>query len=199
MNQHLNRGLVLLPFLTAMLAGCGDDGSALPSPAVRASSSIAYRLTPTLNPSNDKNGSRVVAKAPPTGTTGLIEELGLVGTFDVLQAIPNAPDLQLDYEITRVALESVDATGQVEPRAPQVMAQGDDVGRIQIRASDGTLAMRLRATVDGLEYELTGEAGPDRYSLAAGQLVLRGVTIQTPDGEPYFGTPTLTFFAAPES
>jgi hypothetical protein len=198
MNQRLRRSLLAIPLFAATFVGCGGEGSESNTQGAVRASSITYRLTPTLVPSIDKNGSRIGVKVPPTGPTGLIEEVGLVGTLTVVGLTPSAADLMLDYQISRVALEGVDATGQVFPFAPQVLGQGEDIGHIQVRV-DGTLAMRLRATVDSLEYELTGEAGPDRYSLAAGQLVLRGVTIQTPDGEPYFGTPTLTFFAAPES
>jgi len=166
--------------------------------SANARSPITYRLSAAAEPWYSRDGSFLGVKFPAWGPTGLIAQVGLEGTFQAISETPPPGDL-IDYRITQVNMTTLD-----QRVVSGISAQGEEIGRIQLR-TDGTFSMTLQIAIPelGETFDLSihpiHDPSPPQYILENGRLLLRGVELNTPFDEPYFGTPLIYLWADPES
>ena len=189
------RFVSMLCILGAVVVGCGSEDQSASSQGVSAAGpGITYHLTAAPEPELERDGSFIGVKFPPFGPTGLVADVGVSGTLQVVRETPTSEDVTLEYQIIGVDITSLN------PRVlGDISTHGNDIGRIQLHR-DGTLSMELHIPILGVNYDLSAYLPePRQYPLENGQLLFRGVFLRTAFDEPYFGLPGLFLWADPES
>lgn len=210
MTRQMKRATFCGCLTVLLFSGCGSNGGGSSSTqSVATAAPITYQLAVAADTDpNIGDGSFIAILADPISNDYASGSEGrLSGTFQVVPEAPASSDIVLEYRVVGVDLLPASLPGVP---TQTISVHSGDVGLIQLH-KDGTLDMELQipfqysvSFVFDLSRQNSGNPGGNppnqfRYSLENGQLILRGVLLQTASGPPYYSHPVVGLYASPVS